>query len=281
MQDFLDKPFSPSRMSVYGDCALLFRYRTIDKLTERPSLAAFKGTLVHSVMEQLFDHEPSQRTMEEATALLRPSLDALLKANPEYVFAVDESLEWPNGLAQPSTAAIEALIEQATALTSSYFRLERPQTLMPAEREHHVEVTLESGLKIHGIIDRIERSPAGDIRISDYKTGKAPGDRWMDKYWFQMKFYALLLYRSEGVLARELRLLFLGNTQLARLSPTISDIEQFETEVATKAADIKASVSSGTFVAKPSRICEWCSFKQFCPEQGGTLLPLPYTPTAR
>ena len=96
-----------------------------------------------------------------------------------------------------------------------------------------------------------------------------------------MKFYALLLYRSEGVLARELRLLFLGNTQLARLSPTISDIEQFETEVATKAADIKASVESGTFVAKPSRICEWCSFKQFCPEQGGTLLPLPYTPTAR
>lgn len=281
MQEFLEKPLSPSRMSSYSDCALLFRYRTIDKLPERPGQAAFKGTLVHSVMEQLFDREPTQRTIEVATSLLRPSLDALLKDNPDFVFAVDESLDWPHEKSEPDKATVEALIDQAAALTANYFTLEKPETLAPSEREHHVEVTLNSGLKIHGIIDRIERTSSGEVRISDYKTGKAPGDRWMDKYWFQMKFYALLLYRSEGVVARELRLLFLGNTQLARLHPSEADIEEFEHEVSKRAYDIKQSIESGRFAPKPSRLCDWCSFRQYCPEQGGTLLPLPYTPTAR
>lgn len=266
-------------MSTFSDCELLFRYRTIDKLPERPGQAAFKGTLVHTVMEQLFDLEPDRRTLDEASQMLHPTLTTLLQQNPEMGFAVDEKLIWPDEPSQPSQAAIDALIDQARELTINYFKLEEPHRLSPTEREHHVEVTLESGLRIHGIIDRVERTPNGDIRISDYKTGKAPGDRWMDKYWFQMKFYALLLYKSEGAIAKELRLLFLGNTQIARMSPTAAHLDDFETEVTQKAAKIRSAVESGQFKPNPSRLCDWCSFQEFCPAQGGQLLPLPYAPT--
>lgn len=281
MQDYLAKPLSPSRMNSFVDCELLFRYRTIDRLPERPGAAAFKGTLIHSVLEQLFDLSPEQRSLERAAELLQPALEQHLIDEPEMAFAIDESLDWPSGPTTPSSASIDALLESARLLTASYFKLEEPHRLEPSEREHHVEVELASGLKIHGIVDRIERTPSGDVRISDYKTGKAPGDRWMDKYWFQMKFYALLLQKSEGVLARELRLIFLGNTRLERKTPTESEMADFEIQITGLANKIREAVETGNFTPKPSKLCDWCAHQSLCPAKGGTLLPLPYTPTER
>ncbi|MFE7455246.1 PD-(D/E)XK nuclease family protein, partial [Streptomyces griseus] len=46
---------SPSRASDFMQCPLLYRFRVIDKLPEKPSEAATRGTLVHAVLERLFD----------------------------------------------------------------------------------------------------------------------------------------------------------------------------------------------------------------------------------
>ncbi|NUP20980.1 MAG: DUF2800 domain-containing protein, partial [Streptomyces sp.] len=45
---------SPSRASDFMQCPLLYRFRVIDRLPEKPSAAATKGTLVHAVLERLF-----------------------------------------------------------------------------------------------------------------------------------------------------------------------------------------------------------------------------------
>ena len=41
---------SPSRAADFKTCPLLYRFRTIDRLPEKKSLAAVRGTLVHSVL---------------------------------------------------------------------------------------------------------------------------------------------------------------------------------------------------------------------------------------
>src|SRR4029079_14681831 len=46
---------SPSRASDFMQCPLLYRFRVIDKLPSAPSAAAARGTLVHQVLERLFD----------------------------------------------------------------------------------------------------------------------------------------------------------------------------------------------------------------------------------
>src|SRR5439155_25536095 len=53
---------SPSRAADFKTCPLLYRFRTIDRLPERPSIDQARGTLVHAVLERLFDLPPGERT---------------------------------------------------------------------------------------------------------------------------------------------------------------------------------------------------------------------------
>ena len=82
---------SPSRAADFMSCPLLYRFRTIDKLEEAPSPAAVRGTLVHSVLERLFDVPASQRTLGAAVTMLRPTWDEVLVREPELasMFAED------------------------------------------------------------------------------------------------------------------------------------------------------------------------------------------------
>src|SRR5688500_36815 len=64
---------SPSRAADFKTCPLLYRFRTIDRLPERKSLAAVRGTLVHSVLERLYDLPAAGRTVAAAQQLLEPA----------------------------------------------------------------------------------------------------------------------------------------------------------------------------------------------------------------
>ncbi|MBV5280209.1 MAG: PD-(D/E)XK nuclease family protein, partial [Actinobacteria bacterium] len=44
---------SPSRISDFNNCPQLYKYRTIDLLPEPPSIDAERGTLIHTVLEDL------------------------------------------------------------------------------------------------------------------------------------------------------------------------------------------------------------------------------------
>ena len=63
---------SPSRAKDFKQCPLLFRFRVIDRLAEPPSPEALRGTLVHAVLERLFDAPALERTEATAQALLDP-----------------------------------------------------------------------------------------------------------------------------------------------------------------------------------------------------------------
>ena len=44
-------------------------------------------------------------------------------------------------------------------------------------------------------------APNGALRVVDYKTGAVPREAFEGKALFQMKFYALVLWRTRGVVA--------------------------------------------------------------------------------
>src|SRR6185312_7487395 len=73
---------SPSRAADFKTCPLLFRFRTIDKLPEQPSADQVRGTLVHAVLERLFDLPAAQRTRGAAAALVAPEWARLTEREP-------------------------------------------------------------------------------------------------------------------------------------------------------------------------------------------------------
>ena len=81
---------SPSRAADFKQCPLLFRFRTIDKLEGPPSPAAARGTLVHAVLEHLFDLPAADRTPAAAVALLEPRWSALVEERPELKAMIDD-----------------------------------------------------------------------------------------------------------------------------------------------------------------------------------------------
>src|SRR3954466_7633929 len=249
---------SPSRASDFMTCPLLYRYRTIDRLPEEPSADALRGTLVHKVLEDLFDLPAGTRTPEEARDLLVPTWDTLLEAEP--------------GLAELFSAegpAVAGWLASCRVVLDRYFTLEDPRRLEPAERELYVEALLDSRLLLRGFVDRLDVAPDGAIRVVDYKTGRSPGEMFEAKALFQMKFYALVLWRTRGVVPAMLQLIYLGNAEMLRYVPDEADLRATERKVEAVWRAIRLAEESGDWRPRRTRLCDWCSFQALCPAFGG------------
>ena len=247
-------------------CPLLYRFRTIDRLPEAPDAMATRGTVVHAVLERLFDLDPEGRTLPAAAALIRPEWEALLAAEPELaVLFADDS----------EGKALADWLASAEALLATYFDLEDPTRLRAAERELIVECELPSGLRLRGIVDRLDVAPDGALRVVDYKTGRSPGEAFEARALFQMKFYALVLWRTRGVIPRVLQLLYLGNHEVLRYAPDEADLLATERKLQALWTAITQAETRGDFRPSPGRLCDWCSFHALCPAKGGELPPYP------
>lgn len=266
-------------------CPLLYRFRVVDRLPERPSAAATRGTVVHKVLEDLFDLPASERTAERAREMVAPSWEALLADEPELAElftavggAVDaETTEETTEETTDGAASLADWLAECRGLLGRYFQIEDPVRLQPAEREVHVETTLDSGLSLHGYIDRMDVNTDGDVRIVDYKTGRSPDRRFEARALFQMKFYALVLWRTRGVIPRVLTLIYLGNSETVSYAPDEADLRSTERKVEALWSAIQRATNAGDWRPRPSALCAWCDHKPICPAWGGTPPPLPST----
>jgi putative RecB family exonuclease len=247
-------------------CPLLYRFRVIDRLPAPPSPAAARGTLVHAVLERLFDLPAADRTPERAVALLAPEWDRLVEAEPDLAGLISA-----DGLDGPDRTTWFA---DASRLVDTWFTLEDPTRLEPAERELYVEADI-GGLTLRGYVDRLDVAPDGAMRVVDYKTGRSPSEHFEAKALFQMRFYALVLWRSRGVIPTMLQLVYLGDRELLRYSPDEADLLATERKVTALWAAIERAATTGDWRPSPSRLCDWCDHRHLCPAWGGTPPPLP------
>jgi putative RecB family exonuclease len=256
---------SPSRAADFVTCPLLYRFRTIDRLPEPPSPDAVRGTLVHKVLEELFDVAADQRTPDRARQMLLPTWERLVESEPELADILGEA-----GADEPWFASCREVLDR-------YFTLEDPTRLEPAERELYVETVLESRLLLRGFVDRLDTNADGLLRVVDYKTGRSPEPGYESKALFQMRFYALVLWRARGVVPAMLQLIYLGNAEVMRYIPDEADLLATERRVEAIWAAITRASQEGDWRPHPSRMCEWCAHQAICPAFGGTPPPLPAT----
>ncbi|PID98223.1 MAG: recombinase RecB [Actinobacteria bacterium] len=253
---------SASRAKEYQRCPLQYRLHVVDGLTDPPSKATTLGTLVHAVLEHLFEVPAPQRTQEYANDLVDPLWKEMQEKKPavsELFASSDELSSW---------------LDSAYTLLNSYFQVEDPRWLAPASTEEHIVASTPDGIRLRGFIDRIDRAPSGALRVVDYKTGRAPSPRFQDDALFQMRFYALLLQLTHILPART-QLLYLKTGQVLTFDPEPEDMAHFLGDIQRLWERIEADAQRGTFSPRKNPLCRWCGVQSLCPLFGGVTPPLP------
>ncbi|MEX0757396.1 MAG: PD-(D/E)XK nuclease family protein [Acidimicrobiia bacterium] len=242
---------SPSRASDFKTCPQLFKFRSIDKLPEPVTTYQARGTTAHLALQRLFDLEAGERTPETLYDLFRQAWTEV-RSDEEYadLFAsVEEERVW----------GLESL-----ALLANYFSVENPAEVEPVDRELDMIEDLD-GIVIRGILDRIDRDSEGRLIITDYKTGKAPPERYAVPAFFALKIYGLLIRRRTGETPRELRLMYLNGPTLYRLEVDDAQLDAMDRQLRALWSAIERAMTEDRFPPRPGRLCNWCSFQDICP----------------
>lgn len=250
------RSLSPSKVTSFRDCALAFRFTAIEHLPDPATIWTVKGTLVHTAMERLFWHHPrGDRSPGSAAAELAKAW-ADLQTDPDYT-----SL----GLA-PHEA--ESLLAEAEALVRNYFELEDPDAVTPVG----IEITLEArigGMRLRGIIDRLDLTADGELVVIDYKTGKAPAPAYEQAKLIGVHIYALLCQEVLGRRPAEVKLLHLKEPTVITAEPTEQALRGHRQKAVAVWAAIERACRDEDFRPRTSGLCAYCRFREFCPAHGG------------
>ena len=251
----LPTTLSPSKISAFKHCPLQFRFSVIDRLPEPPSPAASKGTLVHRALELLMLRPPVDRTPASALAdLTRARLE--LADHPEFA-----------GL-ELDPDQLDAFHADARALVLRYFEVEDPATIRPIGLELRLGVKV-GALTLRGVIDRLELDDHGELVVTDYKTGAVPNERAEQDRLGGVHFYSLLCDRLFSRRPVRVQLMYLSRPEVLSVCPSEQSVSGMERKALALYAAVERACARDDFRPNRTRLCDWCSFRAYCPAWGG------------
>jgi putative RecB family exonuclease len=266
------RSLSPSSSSSFKQCPLAFKFSYLDRLPEPPSVWTSKGTLVHRALELLLDRPPDERTPDAAQDDLAQAR-VELAPHPDFADLQLTDAEW------------DAFDRDAAKLVEKYFQLEDPRTIRPIGLELKLEAALQGSqsgagtetgshgsggaVRLRGIIDRLELDEHGEFVVTDYKTGSVPSEFFEAKSLSGVHMYALLCERMLGRRPARVQLYYLSKPEAIIATPTDQSIRGVERRTTALYQAIRSACERDDFRPKPGRLCDFCTFKPYCPSHGG------------
>ena len=245
---------SPSSISAFKECPLAFKFAYVDRLPEPPSAWTAKGTLVHLALQYLLDRPPDDRTVDAALADLDRARVSLAD-DPEFA-----ALE----LDDEERAAFD---RDAESLVRRYFDLEDPRTVHPIGLELRLEAQV-AGVRIRGVIDRLDLVD-GELVVTDYKTGAVPSEYYEAKSLAGVHMYALLCEQNFGQRPHHVQLLYLSKPEAIIARPSDQSSTGLSRRTVALWQAIEQACARDDFRPRPSRLCDFCTFRPYCPAHGG------------
>ena len=210
------------------------------------------GNYVHSILEEFYRLEASQRTVFNARTLFRAVWDG-------YSEEVTK-------IYRGNKTRISEFRLRARYCIENLMAMEASQDIefdgIETELNHSV-----LGVQIKGFIDRWAVNE-GKINIGDYKTGKVPQLRFRDDKFDQLLIYAVILSEIEEKEIGTLELLYIKDGVKLTKNPTQEDIDRIKKMLVEIRNAIDERCQTEVFETKVGVLCGWCHFKPICPAWG-------------
>jgi putative RecB family exonuclease len=246
---------SPSKVASFTDCGLAFRFSAIDRLPEPPAPWSTKGTLVHMALERLHLLPAAERTVEAALGLLTEAAGDL-RDDPDYA---DLGLE---------PEAEGEFLADAADLVQRYFQLEDPRRIEAIGLELSLDATVD-GVRLRGIIDRLDLDADGELIVTDYKTGASPSERHERKRLSGVHIYSLLCEQLLGRRPKRVQLLYLRDPLALLTEPSDRSTRGTRRTLGAVWQAVERACEREDFRPHASPLCSWCAFQAWCPAFGG------------
>jgi putative RecB family exonuclease len=246
---------SPSRVESFTSCPMAFRFASIERLPEPPGPHATKGSLVHRVLEILYTY-PAALRLEPAVVQSFHQAVHEYDSDPEFVML---------GL---DDAQRQAFADDAWSLVQSYLRMEDPTLVNPIGVELRLEAQV-GDLTLRGIIDRLDLDQQGQLIVTDYKTGRAPGIKYEQSKLGGVHFYSFLCESVLGQRPAAIRLMYLRTGEIITATPSSQSTRFITTRTTAVWKAVERACTTGDFRPRPGRLCSSCAFHDWCPAFGG------------
>lgn len=253
--------FSYSRMSMYTECPLKFKFRYVDKIPEKPKSYFAFGHSVHSALEFLYGvKSPPFPTAEETLRAFENDWKSSSWADKGYL----------------SAELAEKDFMEGRRMLTAYYRKHGETLSVPLAVEYKTNLKVD-GLSVMSVVDRIDYLGEGRISIVDYKTGK---DVKRDPD--QLHMYQKICETDPGLkkIAQDRCNMDGGDIRVEKLVfyhvPSLKE-NVFERSPEDelkifwdKVLGVAESIASGRFEPTPGeRQCKFCDYKKFCPVFAG------------
>jgi putative RecB family exonuclease len=246
---------SPSRVEKFTSCPLAFRFASIEKLPERPSIHTTRGSLVHRALELAYARTPAERTRDAFVASLAVARHEFLSL-PELAGL---------GLDDEQQATLDA---ECRELVERYLTMEDPTAVHAIGIELRLSADVGT-LGLRGVIDRLDRRDDGELVVVDYKTGRAPTINWEQKSLAGVHFYSFLCEQVLGRRPAVIRLMYLSSGETIEATPSEQSVRFITTRTTAVWQAVERACQTGDFRPRPGAMCGSCSFQAWCPAFGG------------
>src|SRR5207249_2217046 len=137
-----------------------------------------------------------------------------------------------------------------------------------------LELRLEArigNLSVRGIIDRLELDDEGELVVTDYKTGRAPGIRHETNRLGGVQFYAFLCQEVLGRRPARVQLLYLRDPVAIVSVPSDQSIRSLQAKASAVWSAVEKACLTEDFRPRPGPLCNYCAFTDRCPAMAGRL----------
>ncbi len=252
----LPKRFSFSQLTAFDNCPLQYKFAFILKIPAPSDKASLVfGRLMHNVLydfllplslggqANLFTKKPDFKEYIIWSRL--KNIYELRFINDAYSSKKEAEDYYSEGL-------------NNLKLFLQHIKQEKPNILY---LEKNFSFRLNNDI-IKGVIDRIDKNLDGSLSVVDYKTGNSKEKlSYKDKK--QLIIYQLFLESSLKIKVSSLSYYYLKDGT----SQTFIADDNEKIKVETELLEQIKSIKKKEFLAKPSRLCQYCDFKEICPER--------------